>query len=378
MNKGRLLSGFAFLMLASLAWGQAPVVQPEVPAVILQPGDCAAMPARAFDLAAPWVFTADADFLLWFIARERTAGIAGLRGPATLDIAGGPDDDSSSQSPLPGGRFAVGAWSPDIDPILGPEVPLYWWGAEVEGFFLNERSTAFAAQVSVPGLATSDLVGGATFDLWGVEANVHANIYRNPPSQIFRADLFAGVRHLHFNSALTATRRTTFAADLANFPAFLPLAGTLVEQTAAFSTETRFFGAQVGLGTQLILSRHVMVGSEFKLALGTNLNDSDIAGQVGSTPVNPAVGTGPFPAFSGSFSRNRFSYVPQVGLYLALPFGDHLTVRVGGDLFYWSQVARAANQVDLTTAAGASAGAEVIRNRGLLVTGVDVGLQFRY
>jgi hypothetical protein len=88
--------------------------------------------------------------------------------------------------------------------------------------------------------------------------------------------------------------------------------------------------------------------------------------------------TGPFPASSGSFSRNTFSYVPHLRLYVALPLAEYVTVRFGFDFFYWSHVARAVDQVDLTTVGGAPSSGEVIRDRGLIATSLDLGLQLRF
>lgn len=322
----------------------------------------------------PWYATADADFLLRFTQGERAARVAALGGPASLGVGLNTGEDRSGP-PLTGGRFAVGVWSADFDPILCPDVRLPCRGVEVSGFFLGERSTTVVGGVAVPGLGASTLAGRAAFEIWGIEANARVNAYQNPPGQWLRADLLAGFRYLALDGDLSAVRQTTFAPDLTNFPAFAPLAGNLISQTASYSVRNRFYGGQVGLGTKLYGIRGVVLGGDFKLALGANHQELNVAGQVLSALPLPAALAGPFPADSGSFSRNKFSYVPQLDLYVAVHVRKNLTARLGYSLLYWSNVARSGDQVELGTGLG---NVEIFRDRGLFLHGVDAGLQLSF
>src|SRR5262249_42375141 len=151
-----------------------------------------------------------------------------------------------------------------------------------------------------------------------------------------RVDLLGGIRYLDLQGSLFFNRQTTFAADLTSFPTFQPLAGTRVEQSVNISVRNQFFGGQVGLGFQFFWCGTAYFGSDFRLGVGGNHQSVQIAGQLSAVPDRTAiVGGGPFPANSGSFTRDRLAYVPELNVYLGLPVCANVTVRGGYTLLYW-------------------------------------------
>jgi hypothetical protein len=56
----------------------------------------------------------------------------------------------------------------------------------------------------------------------------------------------------------------------------------------------------------------------------------------------------PCRATSAAFERDRFSVIPEVGINLGYQITDGLKIFVGYNFLYWSNVVRAADQIDRT------------------------------
>jgi hypothetical protein len=402
MSKGPLVCCLALLVVTSLTRGQptaappapAPsLAQPELaPATppgpnnvrIVYPLDTAppaAIPVSPFAhmgaAPAPWFVTAEAEFILGVTQSQRASRIANLAGPVTIGVPLIQGDPDRTGPPLTLGRFTIGVWAADEDPLLDPSIHLAAWGGEVRGLVMAERTVGFAGQAVVPGLGQSDLIGHGSFNLWGIEANARHNVCNDTPGQMVRLDLVGGFRYLNSDSNLSASRQTVFAANVANFPAFAALAGSTVLQRAAYETENDFYGPQVGVAFQFFFARSAVFGGDAKIALGAVHERLNITGQLLGAGAIPALATTPFPADSGSYSRTSFSYVPELNLYLGLRVLDNLTVRAGYTALYWSAVGRASDQID-GRAVGSAARVEVIREKGLFIHGLDLGLQVSF
>lgn len=327
--------------------------------------------------AGPYFVSVDADFLLYFTQGERASRIAFLRGPGSLTAQPVLNNVNRVGPPVTGGRFAVGLWSLDNDPNPKSVALLPSHGAELRGFFLGERRVTFQGDVTVPGLGTSGIAGDASYSIWGLEVNARCNAYNDAPSQFFRVDLIGGFRNLNLHADLNANVRTTFAADVTGFPAFAAQAGAVVDHVSSFHVDNHFFGPQLGVGFLLISDELFNFGVDFKVAVGTNYQEQKVNQQVRSTS-SAAVASPQFPATSGSFDRTTFSYVPEINFNVALPLSSCITVRAGYTFLYWGNVVRAADQINMTTAAGAAGSFGVFRERGLIVQGVNLGVQVTY
>lgn len=420
MSKGYWIATLSLLAVASLVCGQAPTAEPyqELPQV----GPAAApmypplMPAT-IDSNPGWYVTVGGEYLLYFIQNERTTPIVGI-GNAN---AGFPGTNFSIRDkgnrPLPGGRFSVGLYEADYDPLLDPSVRLPYRGIEFNGFFLGERTIDFVAAsqpivvrpffdlndsvdnavvVSFPGLARGTLTGSGHFNLWGLEANVRQNIFQNPPNQTWRVDLMGGFRYLNFDTDLRILQQTDYEPNLAGFPAFaaLGLSGNNLLSTDFFATQNRFYGGQVGLGIKFLVGA-ATVNSDLKLALGSTNQKLTIDGDQfrttpGGTIISSKGGLLALPTNIGKYSRHRFTQVPEANLNIAIPFTRNFTAFGGYNLMYWSRVLRSADQIDRViditqipnfptggaTPTDLARPAVPYRERGLFIHGMNLGVQF--
>ena len=95
----------------------------------------------------------------------------------------------------------------------------------------------------------------------------------------------------------------------------------------------------------------------------------------------------------GSFSQDRFSVVPQVGIRVGYNITPNLRVYVGYDFLYWSSVLRPGDQIDrgLNELAIPNFGSQPgtpagdprrpmvpFRDSDFWAQGVNFGLEFRY
>src|SRR5262249_51927158 len=99
------------------------------------------------------------------------------------------------------------------------------------------------------------------------------------------------------------------------------------------------------------------------------------------------------PSNIGRRSQNRFAQVPEAHVGLAVKLSRYLTIHGGYNIFFLSRVLRAADQIDRAiditqipnfpgaagaTPTGLGRPAALMRETGLLVHGLDVGLQFSW
>jgi hypothetical protein len=173
--------------------------------------------------------------------------------------------------------------------------------------------------------------------------------------------------------------------------------GSAVDVSDRFDTRNRFYGGHVGWRGQWQEGR-LAIETEARVALGVSDEAVDVADShtfttAGGDQTRQAGGLLALPSGSGSFSRERFAVVPEVGLRVSYRLTECLHAFVGYDFLYWSSVVRPADQVDravdsrqlaglLGAAAPAAAGvarpAVPPQGAGLWVQGIGLGLELRY
>lgn len=359
--------------------------------------------------------TAQVEYLLWFVQSERldptlaSIDLVSLR-PSLPQLNLRQLDDR----PLSGARFTLGYWIRDNDDaLLDPSFNPWLYGAEVNGFFLGERSfnalsgalpflvrpffnlndqTVSAAVVAFPGLASGQLFATGQVNLWGMEANVWKNIWKNPPSQVLRVDAMAGFRYLDLDSHLRIGASSFFEANLGG-----PIeAGDRFDVFDLFRTRNQFYGGQIGLNAKM-LAGCFTIGSTLKYALGSSHQAIDIDGGQLLTRGNDRNlfrgGLLALPSNIGHHSRNRFTQMPYVDLNVTTNISERLSFNMGYSFMYWNRVVRASNQIDrvidisqipnfpgadTAIPTGLGRPAVLFNERGLLVHGLSLGVKYAW
>jgi hypothetical protein len=367
-------------------------------------------------------FYGSAEYLLWFIKGYNTPPLVttspatvpqqlqGVLGsPATAVLFGG---SQLTQDPFSGGRFFAGY-------RFGP---CNLWAAEAGGFFLNQQTTRFAAASPFPAVIARPFVGNSPAGLaetaelvaspgsnpgelfssagsiriaaptqfWGVEANLRRTVCCGCN---YNLDLLAGYRYLNLNEGLHITE------DLISLRA-VPQAGISVGDHIVvldnFNTRNQFNGGQVGAVGEYRFGKLVLGGS-LKVALGNMHEEININGATSITSATPGVAPRTFnsgllalSSNSGTFTRDRFAVVPEVGLRVGYQVTNNLRVFVAYNFLYISEVVRPGDQIDrilntnlippFSPAAPAGPVHPVVpfKSTDLWVQGVSFGLEWRY
>lgn len=320
------------------------------------------------------------EFLLWKMRGSNLPPLitvgpgnqnAELDEPGTVIAFGGRRLD---QGTFQGGRLTVGLW-------LNKEKTL---GAEVSYFFLKKKT--YRLEVSSSGLPGSQAIarpyifvdlstpnrittfeaadtiaapsffqptnpprvfsgtGIGTFSsrLQGAEASM---LYRLSVVDCCRLMLLTGFRYLDLNQALTVTgsldRRFT------NFGIPERFQFTLTDQ---FNTRNQFYGGQAGLHSTLSRGR-LNLELSGTIALGNNHETVDIRGaRASSTDANPLLNTAEgllaIKTNIGRYSRNRFTFIPEVRATLGFDLTRSIRPYIGYQFLYWHRVVMPGEQVD--------------------------------
>jgi hypothetical protein len=380
MSRGVIAALAGLLAGATVALGQPPSA--EAPAEVLPPSaepgplppvagpGCADGGCNAYNVAPDCrVITLGVDYALWLIPERRqpfrvaTTTSGGLTGTFTLGTEHLEDHLQS------GARFWAGYYLAEPDPWMpGGNIP--YLGVEASGFFMAPRSfraidntsatisrpfvslsalTESSVPVAAPGLATGAITAGAKQSIWGAEADVWSNVYRNSPGTTCTVDVMAGARFIGLDGSADVGSFTAFAARLTDFPAFAPFAGSQVVRQESFTSHSRFYGGQVGVRGRADLETMVISGHA-QLGLGVTDEEVTIRGTsvrttpAGATIVSPGALLA-LPGNIGRFDRDKFAQVPEFGVDIDFPIGDHLTLGLGLTALYWSRVARLEDQL---------------------------------
>jgi len=127
-------------------------------------------------------------------------------------------------------------------------------------------------------------------------------------------------------------------------------AGTHVVIRDSFGTNNDFYGGQ--LGTTMSYQRNrLTLDMRTTVALGSthqrlNIEGSQVRTLPGQAPLNFQGGLLALDSNIGTFTRNQFSVVPEVGLNVGYQVTEHLRTFVGYNFLYWTNVIRPGDQID--------------------------------
>jgi len=320
------------------------------------------------------------------------AGVLGL--DTTQILFGGRAIDNDAVS---GGRLNFGFW---LDPcqMVGVEADYLVLGRAVTHFDAASPAQVILARPFLnveTGLQDSGLIvypdvvegsvsvrGSSTFQ--GFEALLRRALYRNCSA---RADVLIGYRFNRLDDGLEIAESTT-SLD----PQSLVPVGTVMAINDVFRTTNQFNGGELGVATSW---RHCAwsLQSVLKVALGNTHSRVNIFGTTTTTlPDGGGSATYPggflaLPTNMGTFQKDSFAMIPELGVTLGRDLTCRLRATVGYSLIYWSKVVRAGEQVDLNLnptqfPPGTLAGAPEPQFRAVTTDfwaqGLNFGLDFRF
>lgn len=343
---------------------------------------------------------ASASVLLWGIRPGRTPPLVtngtttslGAIGPGTSVIAGGNQNYNLREGAL----FTVGTWL-DEGRTKGIEGSYFFLGGPSDTFSASSSGAPGTSVLARPfinaitGLEDSQIIGfpgvtggnvyvSSTSQFQGAQINGLCNLccssvcdsccstgcsqtgYGQPGyfnQTGYRLDMIGGFQYLNLNENLVITENITVLPTAP--PPFVP--GSTIMVTDNFRTSNNFYGGQIGARGEWYRGAW-FVNATGQVALGSThqvvqINGSTVFTDPGGPAVTQPGGLLALPTNSGTFSRDRFSVVPTVGLNVGRQITKNVRVYVGYTLIYWSNVVRPGDQIDpvvnptqLPTAAG--------------------------
>ena len=155
-------------------------------------------------------------------------------------------------------------------------------------------------------------------------------------------DVLFGLRYAELREDLTITE------DLQTMETTGPT--TSIDLHDRFATDNSFVGGELGFLWDWEYRRWSLEMLS-KLAIGNTRQRVHISGSTiqddGTGPVSKPGGLLTQTTNIGSFSRDEFSVLPEIGLTLGYQLTRRLRLTVGYTLLYWSRVARPGDQIDL-------------------------------
>lgn len=245
--------------------------------------------------------------------------------------------------------------------------------------------------VTVPGILQGSLTVQADSFLWGADANLKKCLFRNCNSW---ATWFVGYRNLNLIESLTVTENINVIGPGGNRVLLTDPPGSVIVVRDRFGTENRFNGGQIGATWERRWGGFSL-DARASVALGVTSQELSIFGaqtrtRPGQLPMTYSGGLLAAGPNLGTFTRNRFSVVPEITLNLGYWVTPNFKAYIGYNFLYWSNVIRPGEQidpvVDLSFVPNAPPVAfsgqyrpqPLFRQSDLWVTGVQFGLEWRW
>lgn len=327
---------------------------------------CQRRPNRAKVAGESWV---RGDWLYWDLRDAPVpvlvaTGNPGLPDPAVpgrgniTPLGAGPRD----QGRFNGVRLSVGRWF-DEDGELGLEFSGFVFGREgsaarfsdatgtpivsVPTLGVNGEQVAF--DFAFPGRFSGALTVLTATQLYSGEANF---LHRQFGNGCWSVDTLFGYRYLQLNERLDLLGRTTpLGAGVGTFGGATLPAGVTVFTRDSFRARTEFHGAQ--LGGRVEYRRDMFTVTAFgKGGAGATVQTLRVDGATTATGLGVtrtlAGGVRALPSNIGRDTNTDFSLLGETGIELGFQMTKHLSLRVGYNFLFWSDVLRPGSVVDST------------------------------
>lgn len=236
---------------------------------------------------------------------------------------------------LEGDKTGYAATSrPDGSPLIG------------RPFFNTDPliDTADALIVTDLGIRTGDLVATATNDVLGAETYMRYNLLRQSNR---RADLLLGYQFTRIDDSLNVNHRMRQIGGL-------DPVGTRFEFNDLFDVRNEFHGIELGLLTEYDRGPFTL-SVMGKMSMGNMQETLTISGwssrrppPAGPTTAFPGHGLLAMPTNVGTYSRDDFAVMPEAEIKLTCRLTRRLEASLGYSFLYWSDVALAGQQVDMS------------------------------
>lgn len=343
----------------------------------------------------------DAEALLWFgdnlnsppLVTTAAAGVVPISGdPGVTNAFGGPDGIDPGL--LPGYRLSFGTWLNDCRTVgVGGRVyGLFSGGADFSDPGTGTNSVGRPYVDFNSGLAS---VYDVNYQLNGVPHWEGSTTASNNLSMIgvdalgkflitgdnnHRLTMLAGYQFNRLDNDLSVRsfRTNRLTGDL------IP-DGTTFDTLDSFSTSNSFHGGSLGMESDFRRGRFT-VGSLVKVGFGNIGQQVNISGSTttvdGATQqvTTTAAGVLAQGSNSGVYNRDRFGFLPELGVKLGYDIRQNVKFTVGYTFLYWSDVALAGDQVNPTVdlLQNSNNPSFTFRESGYWMQGVDLGLSFSY
>jgi hypothetical protein len=329
----------------------APVEAPPPVAVLEQ--------AVADDRERFWFY---ADYLLGFTSGERLLPLvttsfpgtslagAGVLGPRTTVLfpSNGVNDRLRS-----GTRMGLGGWF-DAPKTLGVDVGFLLMESQNTLFSSNSNENPILARpfinvftgkqasqiVAFPGTASGSITASDRSDnLYGAHIDLQELFLVD---RGYRLESLFGYRFLSINDRLAIDQNVKSLSGLTK--------GTEFVVNDSFGAQNQFHGVDLGVRGEFFGERW-FVGLLGKIAVGDIHRVISIAGTTtitapGSAPVTSPGGFLALSSNSGTFDRDQFTVVPELGAQFGWRITPQLRVNVGYSVLWLTDMARAGDQVN--------------------------------
>lgn len=353
----------------------------------------------------PWsTFYVSGEYLLWWAKGADTPALAST-GPATAAIPGVLGDPTTTvlfggQSLLDdtrsGYRISSGFWF-DQARCFGVDGNYLYLNKTTERFtsassgvpelarpFFNalrgREDTQVVASTRTPAAGFVDI--STSSELWGAETNFRTNLMCGSGCFV---DLLLGWR------TLTLQDRFEYTELISSRIAAAP--GSFLHRDI-FQSKNTFHGGNIGLVGEHRFADRWTFGWSAKVAMGNTRQQVDIFGATQITGSNGFDGLYQGGILAqrtniGTHTKDVFAVVPEVSVNLGYDWTPNIRSFVGYNFLYWSNVARATEQInrninpnlfapETVPFAGPNEPSFSWRNTGYWAQGVNFGLEFRW
>jgi hypothetical protein len=330
--------------------------------------------------------------------------IAGVIGPSTTTILFG--DAGLNRDLHSGGRITLGRWL-DCDETRAVVVSYMILARTVDSFSGSQAGYPILARpfcnlapfdlnnpgntnyicglqdahlINYPNVIEGSLSVRATTQLQGAELLLRQCAGRNGAA---RTDFVVGYRWLELKDALLIDESTLSLSGATQ--------GTHTVLFDHFNTTNTFHGAEIGVVAERPLGPNWSIELLAKIALGSSSSLARINGQTATTlnGTTEVTSGGLLTQTSniGSYSRNSFAGVTEIGAELRRRVSRAMELNVGYTLIYLSDVGRAGEQVDLDanlsqvppdTIVGAARPRFALRTTDFWAQGLHAGLVYSF
>ena len=329
---------------------------------------------RRFCICLPSHGWAHVEYLLWWqngmdlpaLVSSSPAGTAQASAgvlPTASVLYGA--DNSALDGSRSGGRIRFGSWF-DRCPGLGFEGEYLGLGKQTESFFQQSTGTPILARpffnivsgaqdadlVAFPNLITGSVGVDVTSELNGAAARFRRSLCGSSGSAYSpiccttvptssRLDSTLGYRYFELKESLIVHERTQ--STLTNSPGSFDILDR-------FDTRNQFNGGEVGVIWQGRRGLWSLDGL-MRVAIGNTHQTVTIAGATSTlengTTTNYTSGILAQRTNAGTYDRNEFGMIPELGVTLGYQLSRRVRLTTGYSLIYWGNVARPGDQVDL-------------------------------